>query len=109
MGKEGQEEPRWPVFRRVLDLLILISMVVWMVIFFSSENACIKTAGVGNLFFILWIIMGDPLNTKIRLGNRSFIEFLLSAIAIWGFAFMFHASNMCSSLTEMLNAFSKYF
>lgn len=99
-----------PVLKKILQILMILSILLLTAIFMLSGKFCIAMAALGNVFFLLWLVFGDPLNSgiKIRIIERSFIEFLLCAVLIWSFAVIFNMKGMCSTLADLTRVLSKY-
>jgi hypothetical protein len=107
----GKEVSKKQVVGKVLQIMMILSVLILAVLFLYSQKICIKVGGVGNIFFLLWIIFADPLKSGIsfRSSDKSFSELLICAILIWVFAYMFNYYGLCGGFSEMANIFGKYF
>lgn len=98
---------KWQIFRMVLQVLMIFSVLILTIMFVYSPKVCVEMIGVGNAFFILWLIFGDPIKSRIRIriSERNFVEFILCAVIIWFFAYMFSLNGLCGTLTDMMQVF----
>ncbi|MFH1248882.1 MAG: hypothetical protein V1660_01915 [archaeon] len=99
------------IFGKVLQIMMILSVLIFTVWLLYSPDICIRIASIGNAFFLFWIVFGDPLKSgiAIRIGKRNFVEFFICAIFVWGFSYMSIHQGLCGSFSDMASIFGKYF
>ncbi len=99
------EVARKLLIKRVVHVILLVSVLIATAIFFIKGEICMMIAGVGNIFFLLWLASADPLKTGIRIKTKTKnIEFLICALLIWVAAYLFMVKGLCEILAEILRA-----
>jgi hypothetical protein len=98
------------IIRKAIFVIILILVLVLTGKFLLNEKICIKIAGIGNIFLLLWLVSADPLQVRIRKKtNSKRFDFLICAVLIWAAAYIFEVNDLCDRLAEMIKDIGDFF